>query len=59
MVPFSLNLLFIRYLGKKDQIWAKVFCIPKNVHSRTLMLLLTFLLKTILALIFFKRRKLS
>jgi len=59
MVPFSLNLLFIRYLGKKDQIWAKAFCIPKNVHSRTLMLLLTFLLKTILALIFFKRRKLS
>jgi len=30
-------LLFIRYLGKQDQIWAKIFCIPKNMHSRTLM----------------------
>jgi len=27
----------IRYLGKQDQIWAKIFCIPKNMHSRTLM----------------------
>jgi len=24
-------------LGKQDQIWAKIFCIPKNMHSRTLM----------------------
>jgi len=23
-------------LGKQDQIWAKIFCIPKNIHSRTL-----------------------
>jgi len=30
-------LLFIRYLGKQDQIWANIFCIPKNMHSRTLM----------------------
>jgi len=30
-------LLFERYLGKQDQIWAKIFCIPKNVRSRTLM----------------------
>jgi len=22
-------------LGKQDQIWAKFFCIPKNMHSRT------------------------
>jgi len=29
-------LLFIRYLRKLDQIWAKIFCIPKNMHSRTL-----------------------
>jgi len=25
------------YLEKHDQIWAKIFCIPKNMHSRTLM----------------------
>jgi len=25
----------VRYLGKPDQIWAKLFCIPKNMHSRT------------------------
>jgi len=24
-------------LGKQDQIWAKIFCIPKNMQSRTLM----------------------
>jgi len=30
-------MLFMRYLGKQDQIWAKIFCIPKNMHSRTLM----------------------
>jgi len=29
--------LFIRYLEKQDKIWAKIFCIPKNMHSRTLM----------------------
>jgi len=22
-------------LGKQDQIWEKIFCIPKNMHSRT------------------------
>jgi len=22
---------------RQDQIWAKIFCIPKNMHSRTLM----------------------
>jgi len=38
MVRFSLNIkTFLRYLGKQDQIWAKMFCIPKNMHSRTLM----------------------
>jgi len=26
-------------LGKQDQIWAKIFCIPKYMHSRTLMTL--------------------
>jgi len=30
-------LLFIRYLGKQDQIWAKNFCILKNMHYRKLM----------------------
>jgi len=24
-------------LEKQDQIWAKIFCTPKNMHSRTLM----------------------
>jgi len=23
------------YLEKQDQIWAKIFCISKNMHSRT------------------------
>jgi len=27
----------MRYLGKQDKIWAKIFCIPKNMRSRTLM----------------------
>jgi len=26
----------MRYLGKQDQIWANIFGIPKNMHSRTL-----------------------
>jgi len=25
-------------LGKQDPIWAKIFCIHKNMYSRTLML---------------------
>jgi len=38
MVRFSLNiktccLYVIR--ETQDQIWAKIFCIPKNMHSRT------------------------
>jgi len=28
-------------LGKQDQIWAKMFCIPKNMHSHTLMVDIT------------------
>jgi len=38
MVRFSLNTkTFCLYViwGKQDQIWAKIFCIPKNRHSRT------------------------
>ena len=31
----------MRYLGKQDQIWANVFCIPKNMHSRTLITTIT------------------
>jgi len=31
-------LLFIRYLGKQDQIWAKFFFITKNMHYRTLII---------------------
>jgi len=27
-------------LGKQDQIWAKIFCIPKNMPSRTLVTVL-------------------
>jgi len=40
MIHFSLNIkaccLYVIW-GKKDQIWVKNFCIPKNMHSRTLM----------------------
>ena len=32
---FKTDLLFIRYLEKQDHISAKVFCISKNMHSRT------------------------
>jgi len=31
--------------GKQDHIWAKIFCIPKNMHSRTLMLVITMICK--------------
>jgi len=41
MVHFSLNIkaccLYINW-EKQDQIWAKIFCIPKNMHSRTPMI---------------------
>jgi len=42
MVHFSLNIkaccLYVIW-EKQDRIWAKIFCIPKNMHSRTLMLI--------------------
>jgi len=38
MVRFNLNIktccLYVIW-KKQDQIWAKNFCIPKNIHSRT------------------------
>jgi len=38
MVGFSLNIktccLYVIW-EKQVQIWAKLFCIPKNMHSRT------------------------
>jgi len=38
MVRFSLDIktccLFVIW-EKQDKIWAKFFCIPKNMHSRT------------------------
>jgi len=38
MVHFSLNIkgcsLYVIW-EKQDQIWAKIFCILKNMHSRT------------------------
>jgi len=41
MVHFSLNIkawcLYVIW-EKQDQIWAKFFCIPKNMHSRTPMI---------------------
>jgi len=41
MVHFSLNIktccLYVIW-EKQDQNWAKIFCIPKNMHSRTPML---------------------
>jgi len=41
MVRFSLSIktccLHVVW-GKQDQVWAKIFCITKNMHSRTLML---------------------
>jgi len=40
MVHISLNIkaccLYVIW-EKQDEIWAKFFCIPKNMHSRTLM----------------------
>jgi len=32
----TLRLAVYTLFGKQDQIWAKIFCIPKNMHSRTL-----------------------
>ena len=38
MVRFSLNIkTFCLYVIWENQIWAKIFCIPKNRHSRTFM----------------------
>jgi len=38
MIHFSLNIkaccLYVIW-EKQDQIWANIFCIPKNMHSRT------------------------
>jgi len=38
MVRFSLNIktcyLYVTW-EIQDKIWAKIFCIPKNMHSRT------------------------
>jgi len=43
MVHFSLNIkvccLYVIW-EKEDKIWPKIFCIPKNMHSRTPMLVL-------------------
>jgi len=42
VLVLTLNLLFRleAYViwEEQDQIWAKMFCIPKNMHSRTSML---------------------
>jgi len=41
MVHFSLNIkawCLYAIREKQDQIWAKIFCIPKNMHSRTPMI---------------------
>jgi len=43
MARFGLNLkdlLFHVIWEKQDQIWAKRFCISKNMHSRSLMVVL-------------------
>jgi len=37
VLTLRLAVYSLRYLGKQDQIWANIFCIPKNMHSRTLM----------------------
>jgi len=35
----TLRLAVCTLFGKKqDQIWSKIFCIPKNMHSRTHMM---------------------
>jgi len=38
MVHFGPNIkaccLYVIW-AKRDQLWAKIFCIPKNMHSRT------------------------
>jgi len=35
ILVLTLRLSVDTLFGKKDQIWAKIFCIPKNRHSRT------------------------
>jgi len=37
ILVLTLGLAVYTLFGKEDQIWAKSFCIPKNMHSRTLM----------------------
>jgi len=46
MVHFSLDIkaccLYVIW-EKQDQIWAKMLCIPKNMHSRSHMAMVIFL----------------
>jgi len=37
VLVITLRLAVYTLFGKQEEIWAKIFCIPKNMHSRTLM----------------------
>jgi len=39
VLTLRLAVYTLGHLGKQNQIWAKFVCIPKSMHSRTLMTL--------------------
>jgi len=40
VLVLTLRLAVYTLFGKEDQIWGKIFCTSKNMHSRTLMLVI-------------------